>query len=453
MRVSDIHSVYFLGIGGIGMSALARYFRARGCRVYGYDRTCTPLTRELEGEGMKIHYEESIERIPDQIDLVVYTPAIPRSNAEWRFFREGEYRLVKRAEVLGMISREWKAMAIAGTHGKTTVSAMTAHLLKSGGVDCTAFLGGIAVNYDSNFLMGKSDWVVVEADEYDRSFLHLSPQQAVILSMDPDHLDIYGDGEQMLESGFKAFAGRLKDTGDLWVKHGWHRHFAGHPQLKVFGLEAGDYRAENIRVEGDFFAFDYQSPGQKIKDMKLARPGKHNVENATAAICLVESVGVSPESIREGLKSFKGIRRRFEIVHRDGEMVYVDDYAHHPSELKAAIDAARQFFPGKKITGVFQPHLYSRTRDFVDGFAEALDQLDEVILLDIYPAREEPIRGVDSRLILDRMSNPQRRMSSKERLLSELEEMKPGVLMTLGAGDIDRLVQPIGEFLRQRNEN
>jgi len=452
MKLQDIHTVYFIGIGGIGMSALARYFNGRGAAVHGYDRTETPLTRALVEEGMTIHYEEEPARIPEGVDLVIYTPAVPAGHRELRYFRERGYQVLKRSEVLGLISRQMKTAAVAGTHGKTTTSSMLAHLLRTGGIDCTAFLGGIARNFDSNFVEGRSEWVVVEADEYDRSFLQLSPDIAVILSMEPDHLDIYGDEESILETGFMAFAARVKEGGDLLVNAQVRDQFADRAGVRSYGLERGDCRAERIRVEDGWFVFDYRAPDIEIEGLRLAMPGRHNVENATAALTTALRIGVSPGEVRRGLETFGGIRRRFEFIRRDAQTVFIDDYAHHPSELRAAIGAARELYPGRRVTGIFQPHLYSRTRDFAAGFAEALDQLDEVFLLDIYPAREAPIPGVTTSIILDAMRNPRRALVSRAELLDRIRRGNWDVLLTLGAGDIDRLVAPIADALEEKRK-
>ncbi len=447
MNLNDIKKAYFIGIGGIGMSALARYFNFNGVEVHGYDRTESPLTRKLEQEGMAIHYEEDLGAIPDQLDLVVFTPAIPATHKELQYFRGNGFAVKKRAEVLGIISRSKKTAAVAGTHGKTTTSSMLAHLLRASEVPVTAFLGGIARNFDSNFVWGDSDWVVVEADEYDRSFLHLHPDAAVIMSMDADHLDIYGDQEALHETGFAAFARQLKPGGRLWVQEKWEAALSGIQAIGTFGIEAGEVQAGNIRIAEGYFVFDYKNGETILEGLKLPMPGRHNVENATAAITLALHIGARPEKIGEALQSFQGIARRFDFIVRKEGQVYIDDYAHHPSELKAAIGAARTFYPGRRITGVFQPHLYSRTRDFADGFAEALDLLDEAILLDIYPAREEPLPGVDSAMLLQRMKLKNKELLSKEQVLDKIKKEQPEVLMTLGAGDIDRLVAPIKDLL------
>lgn len=444
MNLQDIRVCYFVGIGGIGMSAIARYFNAIGIEVHGYDKTATTLTKTLESEGIQIHYTDDLTKIPAKLDLVVYTPAVPDSLQELQHLRQLSTPILKRAAVLGLISRNRKTIAIAGTHGKTTTTTITTHLLREGGVDCSAFLGGIAQNYGSNFIAGESDWVVVEADEYDRSFLQLSPDVAAILSMDADHLDIYGDKESIVETGFKAFAQRLKEGGALWVRQDLQSQFEG---ARSFGLDKGEARSENIRVENGFFTFDYVGSGAKMEALQFTLPGRHNIENATVAITIALGLGVTEEAIRQALMSFKGIKRRFDVIVRNEKVVYIDDYAHHPTELQAAISAARELFPGRKISGVFQPHLYSRTRDFADDFAKALDQLDEPILMDIYPAREKPIPGVTSEMLLSRMANKNKRCLKREDILNHLKTNGVDVLLTLGAGDIDRLIEPIEKLL------
>lgn len=445
MNLKDIQCCYFIGIGGIGMSAIARYFNSIGIAVHGYDKTETALTKKLVEEGIDIHYEDDVDRIPKRVDLVVYTPAVPDSLGELQYLRSTDIPIKKRAEVLGIISQNRKTIAIAGTHGKTTTTTITTHLLRSGGVDCSAFLGGIAQNFGSNFVAGESDWVVVEADEYDRSFLQLSPDIAGILSMDADHLDIYGDRESIVETGFRAFAERLKPGGALWVRNGLQHHFG---QAKTFGLDEGEARSENIRVQDGYFTFDYVGAETKMEALQFSLPGRHNVENATLAITIALSLGVKEDAIRAALMTFKGIKRRFDMIVRTEDKVYIDDYAHHPTELKAAIAAARQLYPDRELCGIFQPHLYSRTRDFVDGFAEALDALDVPILMNIYPAREEPIPGVSTQIILDRMKNQRKQWLSREEILAYVTNNPIQVLMTLGAGDIDRLIQPLSNVMQ-----
>ncbi|MEM9919541.1 MAG: UDP-N-acetylmuramate--L-alanine ligase [Bacteroidota bacterium] len=446
MNFDHIQKIYFVGIGGIGMSALARYFNGIGKEVHGYDKTETGLTRKLVEEGMTIHYDENVEAIPSGVDLVVYTPAVPDSHAELQYFRTHDFPLKKRAEVLGIISRNRKCIGVAGTHGKTTTSSLLTYLLRSGGLDCSAFLGGVARNFASNFVEGQSEWVVVEADEYDRSFLHLRPEMAIVLSMDADHLDIYGDVAKIHE-GFNQYVSGVAEGGSIIHKVGLPLVVPDKRQAMTFGFEKGDLRAENIRVVNGYFEFDLKSPFGDIDQIKMSLPGHHNIENALAAIGIAQQLKIDSEAIKKALASFKGIKRRFEIVYRDEQVVYIDDYAHHPSELKAAIHAARTLFPKRKITGIFQPHLYSRTQDFADGFAEALDQLDKAFLLDIYPARELPIPGVSSEMILKKMKNPDKQLIQKDAFPDAMKYIQPDVLLTMGAGNIDTLVEPIKTFL------
>ncbi|MCB0644693.1 MAG: UDP-N-acetylmuramate--L-alanine ligase [Phaeodactylibacter sp.] len=449
MQLETVRRIYFVGIGGIGMSALARYFHKRGIRIDGYDRTATPLTKKLEEEGMQIHYETAVERIPQDLDLVIYTPAVPADHPELAFLRSLDIPMLKRAAALGWISQNSKTIAIAGTHGKTTTSSMTTWLWKHAGWEPSGFLGGIAGNFESNYVPGQSEWVIAEADEYDRSFLHLHPHSAAPLSADPDHLEIYGSHEAMLQEGFKAFAGQVQTN--LVVRHDLLHHFQGlSARCFSFGQEQGDFQATQIRVESGAFVFDLISPRGINGGIRLPMPGRHNVLNATAAAALAELAGIPAEKIRSGLESFKGIQRRFERIVDKPEVVYIDDYAHHPAELTAAIQAARALFPDRKIRGIFQPHLYSRTRDFMDGFAAALDLLDEAWLLPIYPARELPIDGIDSGEILKRMELKHKILIEKSAVLDVLRSDAPEVLLTLGAGDIDQLVKPIKELLNQQ---
>ncbi|TXB61527.1 UDP-N-acetylmuramate--L-alanine ligase [Phaeodactylibacter luteus] len=450
MDLNSIQTVYFIGVGGIGMSALARYFNQRGARVYGYDKTATELTRTLAAEGIDIHYEDDIRFIPQGVDLVVYTPAVPAAHQELQYFQANGFPVKKRAEVLGIISRGMKAIAIAGTHGKTTTTTLTTFLLRSCGIDCSAFLGGIALDFETNFVAGHTEWVVVEADEYDRSFLHLSPEIAVILSMDADHLDIYGDRETMLETGFRAFAKRVKPGGAAYVQHRWVEELGPVGKTIAFGLGHGAYRAENIRVEEGFFTFDFYSPQGVMQGLQLSLPGRHNVENATVAIAIALQLGAAEADIRLALREFRGIRRRFEFLSRSEKGVYIDDYAHHPSELQAAIGAARELYPGKRLTGVFQPHLFTRTRDFAPGFAEALAALDEVLLMEIYPAREAPLPGIDSAWLLEQIPGQDKRLVSSEAVPEVVKQLQPEVLLTLGAGDIDLLRAPLKRYFENR---
>ena len=447
MKLIDLKKVYFIGIGGIGMSAIARYFQSLGIDIHGYDKTKTKLTEELEKSGMKIHYQESLKLIPEQIDLVVFTPAIPEENIELKYLLKTKIPVEKRAKVLGWISQEKKTIAIAGTHGKTSTSSIVTHLLKEGGVDCTAFLGGIANNYQSNYVQGHSDWIVVEADEYDRSFLHLNPNIASIMSTDADHLDIYGSHEAMKSSGFEAFAKKLSKDGTLFLKADEQLNLDDSVRVEKFGLEKGKHRAKNVRVEDGMFCFDFVNEEREIKDLKFTLPGKHNIENATVAIAIALMLGVEQADIRKALLNFKGIRRRFEMVFRNQDAALIDDYAHHPTELNAAIGAAKQLFEGKKITGIFQPHLFSRTKDFAEGFAEALDKLDEIILLPIYPAREKPMLGVSSEMIFNKMKNENKTIIEKEKVVRLLSRMKNEVILILGAGDIDTIVNKVKKYM------
>lgn len=431
------------------MSALARYFNGRGLAVKGYDKTETLLTKKLVEEGIDIHYEEDLTQIPPDLDLVVYTPAIPAHHKELKYLQSTTIPIKKRAEVLGIISRGMKTIAVAGTHGKTTTTTILTHLLREGGVACNAFLGGIALNFNSNFVEGASDWVVVEADEYDRSFLHLNPDLAVILSMDADHLDIYGDVETLYNTGFRAFAKKLKAGGKLIIHDPWKEKIGQIKGMKSYGIEAGDFQSCNVRVENGFFTFDYKGGGIEMPALQFTLPGKHNVENATAAITLALALGVEASAIRAALLSFKGIKRRFEFLFRKDDIAYIDDYAHHPSELKASIAAAKELYPNEKIVGVFQPHLFSRTNDFAAEFAKSLEALDEAILLPIYPAREAPIPGVNSEMLLELMNKTNKQLVEKDDLLNVIDKLKPSVLLTLGAGDIDNFREPLKAFFEQ----
>lgn len=448
MKLETLKRIYFVGIGGIGMSALARYFNGLGIEIFGYDKVETVLTKRLEAEGMHIHYTDDVAQIPSGIDLVVYTPAIPKTHQELNYFWNNNYPVKKRAEVLGIISKNRKTIGVAGTHGKTTTSAILTHLLRVGGVDCTAFLGGIAQNFESNFIAGNSEWVVMEADEFDRSFLQLYPEIAIITSMDADHLDIYGDHTAMHQTFFD-YIKQVQDT--VYHKHDLPLTTAINPAVKLctYGIEAGAVVAGNLGVEQSNFVFDWTKDNTVIERLKFTLPGHHNVMNATAAIAVAKQLGCSDEKIRKALLSFKGIKRRFEFIINNDEQIYIDDYAHHPEELRAAIHAARTLYPERKLTGVFQPHLYSRTQDFAAGFAEALDGLDEVILLDIYPARELSIEGVTSAIIFDKMQLKNKQLIQKDTLLNVLKTKDLEVLMTLGAGDIGALVPNIAEMLQK----
>jgi len=444
----NIKKIYFLGIGGIGMSALARYFRSKGIAIYGYDKTSTPLTDELASEGMLIHFDDDPAAIPADFDIAIYTPAIPKNMQEYRLLAESGKPLLKRAEVIGLITRGKTTIAVAGTHGKTSISAMTAHILHQAGYPVTALIGGISKNFQSNFITsGKEDIMLVEADEYDRSFLHIHPDIAVISAMDPDHLDIYGTGQEVIHS-FQDFARNIKPGGKLIIRDGLELSLNSDTRrIDYASGERSDIFAVNLRFDNGVQVFDMLSCEVPCLNIKLLTPGRHNVENMLAAIAVCKTLGLERERIRSGIESFNGVKRRFDIRIQNAECAYIDDYAHHPQELEAFIMAVRQMFPGKKITGMFQPHLYSRTRDFADGFANSLDKLDEAWLLDIYPAREMPIPGVSTAMILDRMELPNKKLVFKDEIIALLKASKPEVFVTVGAGDIDQLVEPITEAL------
>ena len=449
---------YFIGIGGIGMSAIARYYHVKGFAVAGYDRSETKLTSDLQAEGISITFEEGVDSIPPDFrlkekTLVVITPAVPQEHEQLVYFREHNFKILKRAEMLGEITRQSKAICIAGTHGKTTTSTITAHLLYQSHVNCSAFLGGISNNYNTNLLLSnESNYVVVEADEYDRSFHQLTPFMAVIISVDADHLDIYGTKEAFLES-FEHFTSLIMPGGALVV----NKKAELKPKLKkgvkmfTYGLDTtADFHAKNIRTEKGNILFDFVTPTDTIYDVRLGVPIMINVENSVAAMAMAWLNGVTNEELRTGISTFSGIYRRFNIVFNSEKVVYMDDYAHHPSELKESISSIRQLYPERKITGIFQPHLYSRTRDFAPEFAKSLSQLDEVILLPIYPARELPIEGVTSELILNDVTSIHKELSSKENLLTLLDEKELDVIVTFGAGDIDKLVPEIKNYLKKR---
>ena len=448
---------YFLGIGGIGMSALARYFHTKGFQVAGYDRTETKLTKELQAEGITVSFNENVSEIPfvytkPENTLVVLTPAIPANHPQLKYFQANNYSIQKRAQVLGDITRQSKGICIAGTHGKTTTSTIAAHLLYQSQVSCNAFLGGIANNYNTNLLLSaESNLVVIEADEYDRSFHQLSPYMAVITSADPDHLDIYETADAFRES-FEHFTSLIRPGGALVMRKGIDIVPQLQKGVKLYTYsmnDGGDFTAENIRTVNGEIHFDFVTPNDRLSDVRLGVPVQINVENSVAAMALAWLNGVSFDELRTGISSFSGIYRRFNVVYKSDKIVYMDDYAHHPSELKASIASIRNLYPNRKITGIFQPHLYTRTRDFATAFAEALSQLDELILLDIYPARELPIEGVDSDLILRDVKLKNKTLCSKENLLPLLKEKDLDVLVTFGAGDIDKMVPLIREQLKK----
>ena len=452
IEIKNIKRIYFLGIGGIGMSALARYFNLNEVAVSGYDKTETVLTKKLAAEGIAIHYEDNIELIDKEAELVVYTPAVPKDHKELNYFLHNNYNLAKRSEVLGAITNSSYNICIAGTHGKTTTSTMVAHILRHSGYGCNAFLGGIAVNYDSNFWSSEKNVSVVEADEYDRSFLKLSPDVAIISSMDPDHLDIYGTAENM-EQAFIDFSARIKPGGLLLSKYGLKRteDLTAHEHL-TFHLqnENASVYAANIKMVNGSYHFDVLMQYWELKDVVLNMGGLHNIENMIAAISVAHYLEIDNDKIREAVADFRGVKRRFEYVMKNEDQVMVDDYAHHPEELRALLSGAKDLFRDKKCTVIFQPHLYSRTRDFVDGFAESLDLADEVILLPIYPARELPIAGVNSEMILNKMKNKNARVLDKSELLEWIKNNKTELLITAGAGDIDTLVEPVKEMILKK---
>ena len=458
--LDSIREVYFIGIGGIGMSAVARFFYSNGVKVSGYDRTSTPLTKELEASGIPIHYEENISLVNQNADLVVYTPAIPAANKELQYYREKGTKIVKRSDVLQLISESSFNICIAGTHGKTTITTMVAHLLRDSGFGCNAFLGGIAVNYGTNFWSNPKNVCVIEADEYDRSVLKLSPDIAIITAMDADHLDIYGTADAV-EQAFIDFSERIKPGGLLFRQFGLKRGkelakgLADTKYTYSLQNENADVYGENIRLDNGGYDFDIVMKDDRIDNVRLNMGRMHNVENAIAAIAVASSLGIEHDKIRSAVESFRGVKRRFEYLIRNRKLVFVDDYAHHPEELRALINGARTLFRQRKCTIIFQPHLYTRTRDFANGFAEVLDLADEVILLPIYPARELPIEGVTSEMILDKMKNENKKVMDKQRLIDWIKnDYKKGIndefgslLITAGAGDIDTLLMPIKDLL------
>ena len=464
LQQSDIQKLFFLGIGGIGMSALARYFHHRGYEVAGYDRTPSPLTKELEKEGIPVTYDDEASVMEDRFaaynakhTLVVRTPAVPEDSVLYTRLREQGYDIRKRAEVLGIVTRQMRALCVAGTHGKTTTSTMLAHLLYQSEVGGNAFLGGISVNYGTNLLLDKnSNMVVIEADEYDRSFHHLRPYMSVVTAVDSDHLDIYGTPEAYREA-FAQYTSLI--TGALVMKHGIALEPRLQPGVKcyTYGVLNDqisndiDFYADNIRVGEGRIDFDFHTPASVLPDVRLGVPVWVNIENAVAAMAVAWLNGVTEKELRRGIASFKGVQRRFNIHVNTPEVAYIDDYAHHPEEIATAIDSIRKLFPSRRLIGVFQPHLYTRTRDFADAFARVLSTLDEVVLLPIYPARELPIAGVDSEMLLDKITNPNKKILQKAALVEYLSSRKDEgtVILTVGAGDIDRLVPQITKMLKK----
>ncbi len=449
MELENIERVYLIGIGGIGMSGLARYFKKRGCVVCGYDKTGTPLTSALMNEGIPVVFQDEEDNIKvsfqqkDPNTLIIYTPAIPKDSKILNYFKSRSFTLKKRSEVLGIISKGMFTIAVAGTHGKTTTSSIIAHILKDSGYDCSAFLGGIATNYDSNVLFGDNNTMVVEADEYDRSFLTLHPDIAIITSMDADHLDIYGDKMHLVES-FKQFASQLKSGGRLIYRKGLELSGGKTYSANV----VADIQAVNVSIRDGSFFFDFKNGNLEIENIQMGLPGLHNIENAVAAIEVALQLGIDPEKIRKALAGFRGVKRRFEYVIKEEGHIYIDDYAHHPEELRACIKAIKSLYPDKKLCTIFQPHLFTRTRDFADGFAEVLGMTDELIMLDIYPARELPIEGVNSAMVLDKVGISAKQILSKQETIDYIRLKKPELLLTVGAGDIDTLILPLKKVLQ-----
>lgn len=448
LNLEQIHNVYFIGIGGIGMSAIARYFNSNGKNVAGYDKVATNITNALEAIGVAIHFEDSVELVHSNFKnnentIVIYTPAVPENHSELNYFLKHNFKVLKRSEILGEITKNTICLAVAGTHGKTTTSTILGHILKEANVNATSFLGGISENYNSNLILGGSKVSVVEADEFDRSFLKLSPNIACITSMDADHLDIYGE-PAALEQSFRDFSVKVSDT--LIVKKG----------LPISGLtygieEQADFDASNIRIEDGAYIFDVQTPIDKIKNIQINLPGRHNVLNAVAALAMANNYGVSLSVIAKALLSFKGIKRRFSYEIKTENLVLIDDYAHHPTAINAVVDSVNEMYPSKKTLGVFQPHLYSRTRDFISDFAHALSRFDELILLDIYPARELPIEGVNSEWLLSKISTKKKQISTKENLVENILKSEARIIVIIGAGDIGELVNNIKNKLTVEN--
>ncbi len=457
MELNNIRAVYFIGAGGIGMSAIARYFISRGLVVAGYDKTPSELTKRLEKEGMLLHYEESVEKIPyacrkKESCLVVYTPAIPADHLELKYFQEQGYEIQKRAQVLGTLTRQMKGLCVAGTHGKTTTSTMCAHILHQSSLDCNAFLGGISKNYGTNYILSKSDYVVIEADEFDRSFHHLTPFMTVITSTDPDHLDIYGTKEAYLES-FRHYTELIQPGGALIV----HRNLEMQESLQEgvrrydYSRDEGDFHAENIRIERGTITFDFVSPIETVRNVELGQPIPINIENGVAAMAMAQLAGCKAEELRTGMKTYGGVDRRFDFKIKTDRLVLLSDYAHHPKEIYQSARSMRELYKDRHITAIFQPHLYTRTRDFYKDFADALSQLDEVILTEIYPAREQPIEGVTSKLIYDNLKpGVEKQLIGKDEVIPLVKSRSFDVLIILGAGDLDNQVPQIARILSSK---
>ena len=449
MNLNQIHNVFFIGIGGIGMSALARYFKTIGKNVSGYDKTPSMLTDELIASGIDIHFEDRIDLIPAEYyvenTLVIITPAVPVTHSQWNYFLERDYEVKKRAEVLGIITKDTFCFAVAGTHGKTTTSSILGHILFESGADVTAFVGGIVENYNSNLIGTGKTVTVVEADEFDCSFLHLHPNIACVTSMDADHLDIYGTSEE-IEASFVAFANKVEDKSQLFITN----------ELPIEGVtcavnEEAVYKAFNVRVGNGSYVFDVQTPTETIRDIAFGLPGRHNLMNALMALAMAKTFGTSSEAIAKALASFKGIRRRFSYQIKTPNLVYIDDYAHHPTEINAVHQAVRELYPNQKVLAVFQPHLFSRTKDFADDFAKSLSNFDEVVLLDIYPARELPMEGITSQWLMSKMTSEDKKLVSKEDLISTILATDAAIIVTIGAGDLGEMVPSIKNALYEKN--
>jgi UDP-N-acetylmuramate--alanine ligase len=455
MNLNQIHNVYFIGIGGIGMSALARYFKAIGKNVSGYDKTETELTKELNQLGIDIHFEDKIDLIPADYyvenTLVIITPAVPKAHSEWNYFLERNFEVKKRAEVLGIITKDTFCFAVAGTHGKTTTSSILGHILYESGSDVTAFIGGIVENYNSNLIGNGKTITVVEADEFDRSFLHLHPDIACVTSMDADHLDIYGD-KSAIEASFREFADKVSDKTKLFIPKGLplegiQIEILNNP-IPPSGVR-GLFSAFNIRISNSQYVFDVKTPSETLENITFGLPGKHNLMNALMALAMAKTFGIATEDIASALRSFKGIKRRFSYQIKSEKLVYIDDYAHHPTEINAVHQAVRELYPGQKVLAIFQPHLFSRTKDFADDFAKSLAAFDEVILLDIYPARELPVAGINSNWLMDKIENPNKKLVSKQELIPTILESNATVIVTIGAGDIGEMVTSIKKALNE----
>ena len=464
MKLDQYKNIYFLGIGGIGMSALARWFMKKGLMVAGYDKTATVLTTQLQQEGMNVHFEDGVEFIPKAIiddkekTLVIFTPAIPKDHKEYNYLKDKGYLIQKRSQVLGLISKDYKTVAIAGTHGKTTTSSMVAHILKSAGKEMVGFLGGITANYNSNLVMHgevtKQTIAVAEADEFDRSFLTLYPEIAIVTSADADHLDIYGSHESVIQS-FKDFIRQINPGGHLIIHESIAELLAGdvtHLNKHIYSMSRGQFFAGNINAKSGFFEFDLQG-FDKVEHIRLGVPGFHNIENAVAASIATSLCGVSISAIKRSLESFAGVKRRFEFILKGNKVIFVDDYAHHPTEIEAFLKSMKSMYQNKKVSVIFQPHLFTRTRDFAEGFSKSLSIADEVFLMDIYPARELPIPGVDADMLMKDITSGKKHRVSKSNLMEKLENTDIEVLATVGAGDIDTFIEPIKSMLIRRYES